>query len=84
VYYGTAKKDPTPATLSRTKSKKPTKTDLDLMQEKMDQIKAGTFVFELPETVGDVTTPATDNTVAKSRAVNYYNGIDDDDAYYGH
>lgn len=46
------KKDPEPATFGRTESKKPTKTALDLMQEKIDQIKAGTFEYQLPETLG--------------------------------
>jgi uncharacterized protein YaaR (DUF327 family) len=47
------KKDPEPTLLSRTNSKKPAKTALDLMEEKITQIMAGTFVPVLPETVGE-------------------------------
>lgn len=75
TYYAAAKKDPQPATFGRSKTKKPTKTELDLMQEKIDQIKAGTFVFELPETVcGEV------KEVAKEANVGFYGDID---GYYG-
>lgn len=83
TYYTTvAKKDPQPALLGRTKTKKPTKAELDLMQEKIDQIKAGTFTSELPETLGDVVATETDTKKdAAGRAVNYYNGADDE--YFG-
>lgn len=47
------KKDPEPTLLSRTNSKKPTKPALDLMEEKITQIMAGTFVPVLPETMGE-------------------------------
>lgn len=55
VGYGaaTTRKEPEPAIFSRSKSKKPVKTDLDLMQEKIDQIKAGDFTPTLPETMED-------------------------------
>lgn len=73
-YY--TKKDPVPALLGRTKSKKPTKPELDALQEKLNQIKAGTFVFELPETPEEK--QVEEVPVAKTYGRGYYNGADDE------
>lgn len=48
----TIKADPEPSLIKRTKSKKPTKAAIDIMFEKIQQIRAGNFVPELPETMG--------------------------------
>jgi hypothetical protein len=47
------KADPEPAVIGRTQNKKPAKAALDLMEEKIDQIMAGTFEPDLPETMGE-------------------------------
>jgi hypothetical protein len=46
------KKDPEPFIIKRTKNKKPTKAMLALMEEKIQQIREGTFEQELPEILG--------------------------------
>lgn len=54
TYTKTAvKKDPEPTLLSRTSSKKPTKAVLDLMEEKITQIMAGTYIPVLPDTMDE-------------------------------
>jgi hypothetical protein len=56
TYTRTAvKADPEPAVLGRSQTglKKPLKASLDLMEEKINQIMAGTFVPVLPETMGE-------------------------------
>ena len=45
------KKEPEPAVLTRTETKKPDKAALELMEEKLNGIIAGTFIPVLPETV---------------------------------
>jgi hypothetical protein len=47
------KADPEPAVFGRTQNKKPLKAALDLMEEKINQIMAGTFAPILPETMGE-------------------------------
>ena len=46
------KADPEPSLLGRAKTKKPSKQDIDLLREKIDSIKAGSYVANLPETLG--------------------------------
>lgn len=54
AYTKTAVKvEPEPAAFSRSNSKKPLKADLDLMEEKINQIMAGDFNPILPETMGE-------------------------------
>jgi hypothetical protein len=54
VYTKTVvKSDPEPSVLGRTQNKKPLKADLDLMEEKINQIMIGTFVPVLPVTMGE-------------------------------
>lgn len=54
TYAKTAvKADPEPSVLGRTQNKKPLKAALDLMEEKINQIMAGTFVPVLPVTMGE-------------------------------
>jgi len=49
------KADPEPSVLGRSQNglKKPMKASLDIMEEKINQIMAGTFVPVLPETMGE-------------------------------
>jgi len=47
------KDEKTPAIISRAESKKPTKSDLELMRERIEQIKKGTYEHVLPETLGE-------------------------------
>lgn len=49
----TAKIEPEPAVFNRSNSKKPLKSTLDLMEEKINQIMAGGFKPTLPETMGE-------------------------------
>lgn len=46
------KKDPEPSLFKRTKTKKPTKVAIDLMVEKLAQIRAGNFEPSIPDTLG--------------------------------
>jgi len=66
----TPQKDPEPSIFSRTKSKKPNKAALALMCEKIQQIMAGDYEHELPETMGEEEEPADKTADA------------DDDDYY--
>jgi hypothetical protein len=56
-----AKPDPEPSIIARSKTKRPAKTDLDLMREKIDQIKSGKYVAKLPETLGGEVSAAIDD-----------------------
>lgn len=59
-YTSTVSKDPEPSTFTRSNSKKPTKTMLELMKEKLHEINLGTFVANIPETIEDVEDEADD------------------------
>jgi len=65
------KPDPTPALIARTKTKKPTKTLLAEMMEKVQQVTANTFVPVLPEILGEDDAGVTE---ADDNDVGYYNG----------
>ncbi len=74
VYTKTQPKaDPEPAVLRRSQAKKPTKAELDLMEEKINQIMNKTFIPVLPETMGE---DADGKGVAEEVA--------DENSYYGH
>jgi hypothetical protein len=47
------KKELVPSIFNRTKSKRPSKASLDLMQKKIDQINLGEFKCDLPYTLGN-------------------------------
>lgn len=54
-------KELVPALMTRTTSKKPTKAQIASLEEKLDMIKAGTYVAELPPTVEGTATDVDEN-----------------------
>jgi hypothetical protein len=71
----TIKKDPTPSLFSRTKGKKPTKAELLIMVDKLNEIQEGTYKPVIPEALGD----EADVTESSSPQGNTY----DEDDWYG-
>jgi hypothetical protein len=70
----TVKPDPVPGLIARTKTKKPSKTALEEMLEKVRQVTADTFEPELPEIMGEDDTGVTEAD-DDDYAAGYYNGF---------
>lgn len=69
------KADPEPSVLGRTQNKKPLKAALDLMEEKINQIMAGTFVPVLPATMGEDADGTGDAVETEDELADYRAGL---------
>ncbi len=70
----TIKKEPEPSNFGRMKGKKPSKESIDKILEKLDQIRAGTYKQDLPETLGEDDAGTTDADADDDGNINSYYG----------
>lgn len=76
AYTPPAKKEPSPSVLSRTVDKRPSKRALEILREKIEQIKTGKYICTLPETLGK--DPDEDDTPDYTHAYSHmYGGFTD-------